>query len=135
MTYTTEETTVLIVEDDESIAALIADAIEWETGAHTCVLHDGAEAISFLAHQPVDLVVLDYQLPGANGIEVYDAMCMDGQAAHTPVLFVTANDSRTEFQRAGLTYIRKPFDLQRFLDIVADRLQPHRYAVTPSVGD
>jgi DNA-binding response OmpR family regulator len=117
---------VLIVEDDEFIATLIADALEDETDCRTLILHDGSDAIRFLAEQSVDLLILDYQLPGANGIQVYDAMRSDPRTQHIPVLFITANDKRAEFHRRGLTYIRKPFNLFELLATVSARLDERR---------
>jgi DNA-binding response OmpR family regulator len=113
---------VLIVEDDEFIATLIAEALKDETNARSLILHNGSDAIRFLADQHVDLLILDYQLPGANGIEVYDTMRRNARTAHTPVLFITANDKRAEFQRRGLTYIRKPFNLFELLATVEAHL-------------
>ena len=113
---------VLIVEDDECIATLIADALREETDARPFILHNGSDAIRFLAERPIDLLILDYQLPGANGLEVYDAMRQNARARHTPVLFITANDKRAEFQRRGLTYMRKPFNLFELLATVEERL-------------
>ncbi len=113
---------VLIVEDDEFIAALIADALHEETDVRAIVLHNGRDAIRFLAEQSVNLLILDYQLPGANGIEVYDATRQNPKTAHLPVLFITANEKRAEFQRRGLTYIRKPFNLFELLATVEQRL-------------
>ncbi len=113
---------VLIVEDDKFIATLIADALREETNARPLILHNGSDAIRFLAEQAVDLLILDYQLPGANGIEVYDTMRRNARTAHTPVLFITANDKRAEFQRRGLTYMRKPFNLFELLATVEERL-------------
>lgn len=117
---------VLIVEDDEFIASLIAEALRDETNARPLVLHNGRDAIRFLAEQPIDLLILDYQLPGATGIEVYDAMRLNARTRQTPVLFITANDKRAEFQRRGLTYIRKPFNLFELLATVEDRLSRPR---------
>ncbi len=94
---------ILIVEDDCSIASLIADVLEDEIGVSTVTLHNGAEAIRFLAQQEVSLVVLDYQLPGANGIQICDAMRHLASARETPVLFVTANAEQADFQHAGTT--------------------------------
>lgn len=113
---------VLIVEDDEFIATLIAEALKDETNARSLILHNGSDAIRFLADQHVDLLILDYQLPGANGIEVYDTIRRNARTEHTPVLFITANDKRTEFQRRGLTYIRKPFNLFELLATVETHL-------------
>lgn len=114
--------TILIVEDDPCIAALIADALADETPARIRTLHSGSDAIRLLATDRVDLAILDYHLPGATGIEVYDAMRRDPCTATTPVLFITANDRRAEFDQRGLTYIRKPFNLFELLATVAARL-------------
>lgn len=126
--------TVLIVEDDECIASLMADALEWEFDVHIHTLHDGGEAIRYVARHAVDLAVLDYQLPNANGIQIYDAMRQYDGTAHTPVLFVTANDNRPEFKKTNLTYIRKPFDLQEFLAVVGARLQMVGQCRIPAVS-
>lgn len=122
---------ILIVEDDCSIASLIADVLEDEIGVSTVTLHNGAEAIRFLAQQEVSLVVLDYQLPGANGIQICDAMRHLAPARETPVLFVTANAEQADFRTRGLPYIRKPFDLTEFLTTVEQCLQ-HSQATTAS---
>ncbi len=114
---------VLIVEDDEYIAALIADALQEEMNARPFILHNGSDAIRFLAEQPVDLLILDYQLPGANGLEVYDTMRQSARTRYTPVVLITANDKRAEFQRRGLTYMRKPFNLFELLATVEERLK------------
>src|SRR4051794_1997525 len=121
-----ENPCVLIVEDDEFIATLIADALHDETDARTLILRNGSDAIRFLAEQPIDLLILDYQLPGANGIEVYEALRHNPRTQHTPVLFITANDKRADFQRRGLTYIRKPFNLFELLATVSVRLNERR---------
>jgi DNA-binding response OmpR family regulator len=78
---------VLIVEDDEFIASLIAEALKDETNVRPLILHNGSDAIRFLADQHVDLLILDYQLPGANGIEVYDTMRLSARTDHTSVLY------------------------------------------------
>ena len=123
---------VLVVEDDEYIAELIADALTEETNARPFVLHNGSDAIRFLAEHPIDLVILDYQLPGANGIQVYDALRQHERTRHVPVLFITANDKSAEFQRRGLTYLRKPFNLFELLATVETRLGNHASSAASS---
>ncbi len=113
---------ILVVEDDRAIAALIADALEDEIGARATVLHDGAEAIAYLAGHTVHLAILDYQLPGATGLAIYDAMASYSHMSRTPVLFVTANSERAEFQERDVHYVRKPFDLGEFLAAVESSL-------------
>lgn len=125
MTSVNNPASVLIVEDDEFIATLIADALREETNTRPLIMHNGSDAIRFLAQHPIDLVILDHQLPGANGLEVFDAMRRNARTTQTPVLFVTANDKRAEFQRRGLTYLRKPFNLFELLATVEERLNTH----------
>jgi DNA-binding response OmpR family regulator len=125
-------TQVLIVEDDEAIASLIADALSEESGAHTRCLHNGREAIAFLADHTVDLLILDYQLPGANGIEVYDTLRRSERTMLTPVLFLTANDKRAEFQRRGLAFMRKPFNLGELLATIEERLAAREVSAASS---
>jgi DNA-binding response OmpR family regulator len=109
----------------DSPCVLIVEALKDETNVRPLILHNGSDAIRFLADQHVDLLILDYQLPGANGIEVYDTMRLSARTDHTPVLFITATDKRAEFRRRGLTYIRKPFDLFELLATVEARLNNH----------
>lgn len=124
-----KNTHILVVEDDRAIAALIADALEDEIGACATVLHDGAEAIAYLAGHSVHLVILDYQLPGATGLAIYDAMAAHIHTCQTPVLFITANSERAEFQQRGVRFVRKPFDLGDLFAAVEISLtlreQPH----------
>lgn len=115
-------TRILVVEDDRAIAALIADVLEDEMGASVVVLNDGAEAIAYLARHPVHLAILDYQLPGATGLAVYDALRSQGRGSTTPVLFITANCEHPEFRRRGLRCVRKPFDLNDLFAAVAQCL-------------
>jgi len=127
-----EQASVLIVEDDECIASLIADALREEANVRPFVLHNGKDAIRFLAEQRVDFLILDYQLPGANGIEVYDTIRRNARTTHLPVLFITANDKRAEFQRRGLAYLRKPFNLFALLTTVEDCLRANRSKLAAS---
>ena len=122
---------ILVVEDDRAIAALIADALEDEIGAHATVLHDGAEAIAYLADHSVHLAIFDYQLPGATGLAIYDAMATHVHTRQTPVLFVTANSERAEFRERGVRCVCKPFDLSDLFAAVKTSLrQPALHAMT-----
>lgn len=100
---------VLVVEDDEDIAAAIADRLRGE-GFEVTVAGDGPSAVEAAASLRPSLVVLDLMLPGLNGIEV----CRRIQAERrVPVLMLTARDSETDIL-VGLgvgadDYMTKPF--------------------------
>jgi two-component system, OmpR family, alkaline phosphatase synthesis response regulator PhoP len=107
---------ILIVEDDVSLAAGIAEILRAE-GYETDVLHDGRVAIERLAHAHYDLVVLDVMLPGADGFEVCRSLRGSGRAA--PVMFLTARGDAEDrvrgLEAGGDDYLTKPFHLREFL--------------------
>ncbi len=78
--------TVLIVDDEAGIVALLRDFLEAEGFAVLSARSD-TEALTVLAQQPVDCVVLDIMLPGLSGFE----LCRQIRAASdVPLLFLSA---------------------------------------------
>ncbi|GIX07451.1 MAG: two-component system response regulator [Candidatus Poribacteria bacterium] len=59
---------ILVVEDEEAMALLIQDVLE-EEGYQVELVYDGDEAIRFVQENPPDLVVLDINMPGRDGVE------------------------------------------------------------------
>ncbi|AWM39442.1 Blue-light-activated protein [Gemmata obscuriglobus] len=79
--------TVLIIEDDPGIAALELDRLE-EAGYQCVTAADPGEAFEALRSQGIDLILLDYRLPGGmNGLQFYDRMRAAGY--DQPVILVT----------------------------------------------
>ena len=103
---------IVIVEDNESVAKGIAYVLR-DTGHAVDLIHDGAEADGFLQSDGGDLIVLDVNLPGMNGIEVLQHMRLRGDKR--PVLLLTARSStheRIEGLDAGADdYLVKPFEM------------------------
>lgn len=100
---------ILVVEDDERIAATVRRALIYE-GYDVELAHDGAEALVAARRTEPDLVVLDLMLPEIDGIEV----CRRIRAtSDVPVLMLTARDSiadRVERLDSGADdYLVKPF--------------------------
>ncbi len=103
--------TILIVEDDRSIQALLHDFIE-AAGHRAVVASDGVEALAAFAAQPFDLVLLDILLPKLDGYGVCAAI---RQSSDVPIIMLTALDSEQQ-QIKGLDlqvddYITKPFSM------------------------
>ncbi len=101
--------TVVVVEDEASIAAAVAARLRSE-GYHVEVASDGPGGVELCTRVRPDLVVLDLMLPGLDGLEV----CRRVQKERpVPVLMLTARDSETDVL-VGLAvgaddYLTKPF--------------------------
>ncbi len=120
---------VLVVEDEQVIGQLIADAISDEPGY--CAIHVAASGAALEATKQVtpDVMVLDVRLPGMSGFELYDRLRKDPRTSRIPVLFETAIDDISEFRKRGIaTYVKKPFDLNVIVGYVK------RLAAAPTAG-
>ncbi|MBY6115323.1 response regulator transcription factor [Mameliella alba] len=103
---------IAVVEDNVELANGIAFRLR-DRGHSVDVLHDGAEAADFLAREGADIVVLDINLPGRDGLEVLRGLRKAGDG--TPVILLTARGD-TQDRVAGLDsgaddYLTKPFDM------------------------
>ena len=107
---------VLVVDDEESILDFVQMGLEYE-GFTVEVVTDGPKALeSFAARRP-DLVILDLNLPGLDGMEVCRRV---RQSSDVPIIMLTARgdvDERVEGLEAGADdYLPKPF---RFKELLA----------------
>jgi two-component system catabolic regulation response regulator CreB len=101
--------TVLIIEDEASIAETIIYALQTE-GFVPVWKNSGGEALAFLRQQPVALVVLDVGLPDMSGFDV----CREVQRLGAPpVIFLTARDGEVDrivgLELGADDYLVKPF--------------------------
>lgn len=103
---------ILIVEDDEDIAELVALSLE-RRGWRTTAVHNGAEGLEKIRTLRPDLVILDIMLPGMDGLSIFRAMKESSLTDSIPALFLTARaqlDDRLEGLKLGADdYITKPF--------------------------
>jgi len=103
---------LLLVDDDSDIHELVAGMLKSENVA-ICSASDGECALTVARQAPLDLILLDYEMPGANGIEVLNRLRRAGIAETTPVVFITGTDDHNVltacFQAGAADYIRKPF--------------------------
>jgi CheY-like chemotaxis protein len=109
--------TLLIVEDDEAIGGLLIQVIQQETPYQAVLVSDGFEALKMLRSLKPDLLILDYCLPGMNGLELYDTIHAVKGLEHIPVLVVSAETKniQKEIEARHLPYLQKPFDLSDLL--------------------
>ncbi|MGH9459909.1 MAG: response regulator transcription factor [Vicinamibacteria bacterium] len=107
---------ILIVEDDERMAALLKRGLEREGHVATAAA-DGAEGLDFALARPYDVVILDVMLPVLNGFEV--ARRLRQRGCRTPILMLTAKDASPDIVHGLDTgaddYLTKPFSFDELL--------------------
>lgn len=108
---------ILLVEDEEKTLHSIAEGFKLEGWEVTCS-SDGVHAIGLIDSGNFDLVVLDWMLPGTDGLGVLRHLRT--QNRHTPVLMLTVRDSVSDrvlgLETGADDYLPKPF---AFAELVA----------------
>ena len=109
--------TILLVEDDPNISAFLIEAIAQETPYRAIVASDGHAALKLVRHFTPCLFILDYGLPGMNGIELYDRLHVNHELAPIPAVLITANRNipQEELRKRQLITFMKPLELDTFL--------------------
>ncbi|MBW2700467.1 MAG: response regulator [Deltaproteobacteria bacterium] len=115
----------ILVVDDHPINQRVAQAALCRVGLNVQVVGSGPDALEHLGLESYDLVLLDVQMPGMDGMEVLHRIRTDESGRfdpHIPVLAVTAHASENARQRfldAGMDgFVAKPFDAQHLLEEV-----------------
>jgi DNA-binding response OmpR family regulator len=109
----TEKTRVLVVEDEKDIAGLVKHTLERSGDAIVEVAESGDQALKLAGEQPVDLIILDLNLPVLGGLEVCRLLRGRPATARTPIIMLTARSSEGD-RVVGLDagaddYVTKPF--------------------------
>ena len=123
---------VLVVDDDERIAASVRRALVYE-GFSVDVAADGHAALASVRDDPPDLVILDVMLPGVDGLEVCRRIRAD-TSVDLPVLMLTARDGTLDRVRGLDTgaddYLVKPFAYEELLARVRALLRRRKRPVS-----
>jgi two-component system response regulator MprA len=125
----TMSTRILVIEDDEAILRFLRRGLAYE-GYIVDTATDGQSGLALARDHPPDLVILDWMLPGLDGLEVCRRLRAGGPV---PILMLTAKDTihdRVQGLDAGADdYMVKPFDLDELLArtrALMRRAQPNR---------
>lgn len=106
--------TILAVDDEEHILELLAYNLERD-GYRVLKAESGEHALELLAIEKIDIVLLDWMLPGMDGIEVLRRIRADRDHRSIPVIFLTAKGDEIS-KVVGLEvgsddYLVKPFGI------------------------
>jgi two-component system phosphate regulon response regulator PhoB len=123
-------TSILIVEDEPAIREMVRFALE-RAGFSCREANDGERALVSIADQRPDLVLIDWMLPGMNGIDLARRLKREETTKETPVIMLTARgeeDDRIRGLEVGADdYVTKPFsprELVARIKAVMRRYQP-----------
>ena len=106
---------ILVVEDDHDIGEVLVEAITQESPYQAMLVADGSDALRMAQSIKPGLFVLDYHLPGMNGIELYDKLHGIEALTNVPALMISARLPRQELEKRKITGMNKPIDLDEFL--------------------
>ncbi len=109
--------TVLVVDDEEEIADAVEELLTRQ-GYRVVKVHDGRSALEAVASVQPDLLLLDYELPEIDGLEVIHRLRGDEGTRHTQVLLATAGRiSMADIEKAD-GFLAKPFEERLLYDMV-----------------
>lgn len=113
---------ILIVEDDPILGELLLEALQGEAICQGILVPSGEMALSILQTITPALFLLDYHLPGINGLELANRLRRREGGEQRPILLMSASFPQENGALEGLRTIQKPFDLEQFLQLIAELL-------------
>jgi len=117
--------------DDEDYNLDLLESLLRPHGYETLTALNGREALAVLAAKPVDLVLLDINMPVMNGHELCKKIKSDPQLSHIPVIMITSLDSKENkmkgMEAGAEEFLSKPFDQAEMLLRVGNILRSAEY--------
>jgi two-component system alkaline phosphatase synthesis response regulator PhoP len=123
---------ILVADDEPRIVHLVRDYLE-SAGFQVLVAYDGQTALAQFRRENPDLVVLDLNMPGIDGIDVTRAIRQEGQ---TPIIMLTARVQETDrivgLELGADDYVTKPFSPRELVARVRAVLRRTQATETPA---
>src|SRR5208337_2547616 len=110
--------TILIIEDENDLAELVAFNLEKE-GYRSLIAPDGPSGLEAARHNSPDLILLDLMLPGMSGMEICKVLKSNEKTARIPIVMLTAKGEEIDrvvgFEVGADDYVIKPFSPRELL--------------------
>ena len=117
---------ILIIEDNAVNRTLVRDVLQFK-GYQTLEAPNAEEGIQIAREKKPALVLMDFHLPGMDGIEAFKVLRADAATSPIPVIAVTASampEDRKKMLEAGFDGVQtKPIHVLEFLNAVAEALK------------
>jgi CheY-like chemotaxis protein len=104
------ETSVLVVDDDRQVRRFVTDSLQ-SLGYRVVDMAAGASALALLNESRFDLLIVDFAMPGMNGVEVARAARRQQPGLRILIISGYADSAAIESVASTATLLRKPFDL------------------------
>ena len=103
---------ILIIEDEIAVREMLTFTLK-NSGFKTFEAGDSEEALSILSKYNIDLILLDWMLPGKAGIDISRALRSSGETKDLPIIMLTAKSEESDkimgLESGADDYITKPF--------------------------
>ncbi len=118
---------ILVVDNDEGLVHFLT-RLYAKLGYEVVSCSDGVSALAQVSQEPFDVILLDYKMPGLNGLDTLAEI--KRLQVKTPVIIMTAfgtTETAIEaMKRGAYDYLLKPFDTEELKRITADALEVSR---------
>lgn len=113
-----ERKKILIIDDNPTTLHALQNLLE--QNYRVFIASSGMNGISFLVKQEVDLILLDYEMPVADGPKVLEMLHQDGKLSMVPVMFLTGKSDKDSVLKAAslkpVKYLLKSLPPKQLLD-------------------
>lgn len=122
---------ILIVDDNPYSVSLISVVLSKNMECELSVAFDGPSAIKKAQEAKPDLILMDWQMPGIDGLRSIEILKESPDTAQIPVIMITCLAEKSDLEKAFNTgvvdYIRKPFEAVELMSRVKSVLQTNDY--------
>lgn len=129
----TEQISILIIDDDRMIRQLLQSTLSRKDFV-VYVAEDGPSGVELAQKEDIDVILLDWMMPGVDGMEVFRQLKQNEKTRQVPVFMLTSKDAGGDIDRAmsaGIDdYIVKPFSTSEIDKTIRNKLKKTREANT-----
>jgi CheY-like chemotaxis protein len=123
MRFMVETKAVLVIDDDVDFQLMVSELLNSKGFKVRCLVKGEVNIVSHFARQS-DIILLDIELPGINGIDISKTLRADPTTAKIPIILVSGHSDNEPMITTVNAFFGKPFSLSRLLQKINELLNP-----------